>query len=124
MNARLLGILQHSLGADQYGRIERYSDRNHYVAGPDAVAYCRELVALGYMVERRASELTGGDPLFHVTDAGKRAMREESPIPPKLTPGQKRYLEFLDAADAFNCSFKEWLKMRKTDWYKALREGI
>lgn len=123
MNARLLGILQHSLGADRYGRIERYSDRNHYVAGPDAVADCRELVALGYMVERRASELTGGDPLFHVTAAGKMAMRTESPVPPKLTFGQKRYLEYLNFSDAHDCTFREWLRIRKTDWYKALHEG-
>lgn len=38
MTKRHLKILQHSLGADEYGRMQRYSDRNHYVAGPDAAA--------------------------------------------------------------------------------------
>ncbi len=118
MEKRHLEILQHSLGVDEFGRGQQY--RNHYVAGFDAANECRELVALGYMVERPASALTGGDPCFHVTDAGKSAMSKASPAPPKLTPGQKRYQEFISAADAFNCTFKEWLKMRKTDWYKDL----
>jgi hypothetical protein len=30
-----LQILQHSLGADRYGRRERYNDRNHYVTDND-----------------------------------------------------------------------------------------
>ena len=98
-----LGILQHSLGVDQYGRGQQF--RNHYVGGEED---CRPFVALGYMVEYPASELTGGDPLFCVTDSGKRAMLAGSPIPPKLTRSQKRYRRFLDADTGE--SFGEWLR--------------
>jgi hypothetical protein len=106
MTPEQLHILQHSLGVDQYGRGEMY--RNHYVGGENQ---CRPLVALGYMVERAASELTGGDPCFHVTEAGKRAMLAESPIPPKLTRAQERYRRFLAADTGY--SFGEWLKAEK-----------
>lgn len=107
MSGGQLGILQHALGVDQFGLGESY--RNHYVGGEED---CRELVALGYMVERAASELTGGDPLFLVTEAGKAAVRAESPKPPKLTPAQRRYRDFLDA----DCGMKfgEWLKYRRS----------
>jgi hypothetical protein len=106
MKERLLEILQHALGVDRYGRGEQY--RNYFVAGGDIATSCRELVALGFMIEHPASELTGGDPCFCVTDAGKKAMTAESPQPPKLTRSQQRYQRFLDA----DCGkpFKEWLK--------------
>jgi hypothetical protein len=52
---------------------------------------CRPLVALGYMEEFRASELTGGSPLFRVSEAGKAAVRSESPKPPKLSRSQRQY---------------------------------
>lgn len=107
MNERLLHILQHSLGVDRYGRGTQY--RNHFVAGFDDLENCRELVRLGFMVERPASVLTGGDPVFFVTDAGKRAMRELSPKPPKLTRSQKRYRAWLDSDSGY--SFGEWLKL-------------
>ena len=42
-----LEILQHALGVDQYGRGEMY--RNHFCAGGDDEATCRELVEMGYM---------------------------------------------------------------------------
>ena len=105
-----LEILQHSLGVDQYGRGARY--RNYFVGSDPA---CRELVALGYMREYPASELTGGDPLFRVTQDGVKAMLAESPNPPKLTRGQRRYREWLSSGAA-DCGypFGDWLK-RKHD---------
>lgn len=103
MKTEQLHILQHSLGVDQYGLGTMY--RNHYVGGEQE---CRPLVALGFMIERPASELTGGDPLFQVTDAGKRAVREESPKPPKLTRSKQRYLRFL--REDSSLKFGEWLK--------------
>lgn len=103
MTSDQLHILQHSLGVDQYGRGSIY--RHHYVGDPESF---RPLVELGYMVEYPPSDLTGGDPLFIVTEAGKEAVRRESPAPPKLTRSQQRYRRFLDADSGM--TFNEWLK--------------
>lgn len=109
-----LEILQHALGVDQYGRGSQY--RNHYVGGAED---CRSLVALGYMIERPASELTGGDPLFHVTEEGKHAVTMHSPPPPKLTRSQRRYRYWLDVGDACGLTFGEWLKATGGREYRA-----
>lgn len=106
MTSEQLHILQHSIGVDKFG--QGRMDRNHFCAGGKDVDLCRSLVVLGFMVERPASELTGGDPLFHVTQAGKNAVGNESPKPPKLTRGQRRYREFLSADTGRK--FGEWLK--------------
>jgi len=106
MKGQQLRILQHSLGLDRYGNGVQY--RNHYCAGNDDVAICRELASMGYMEEREPSQLTGGAPLFLVTEAGINAVALESPPPPKLTRGQRRYNAYLES----ECleSFGEWLK--------------
>jgi len=70
LNSELMHILRHSLGLDINGKGKQY--RNHYVAGGDQVKKCRELVSLGFMIERQGSEITGFDPLFQVTDSGKQ----------------------------------------------------
>jgi hypothetical protein len=31
--------------------------------------------------------------------------------------GRERFAEYRRFDDAFNCSFREWLKARKTQWY-------
>lgn len=105
MTAKQLEILQHALGVDQYGRGRMY--RNHFCAGGDDEAVCRELVAMGYMCQHATTDVF---PYFNcsVTDAGKRAMREASPKPPKLTRAQRRYRAFLDSDT--DLSFLEWLK--------------
>lgn len=110
MTTEQLHTLQHALGLDQYGRGAIY--RNHYVGGAED---CRPLVALGYMEELRASDLTGGDPLFRVTEEGKKAVRSESPKEPKLTGAQLRYLQFLDWADATGGTFREFLSHLKAE---------
>lgn len=69
--ARELEILRHSLGLDDGWRGRAW--RNHFVAGGGDETVCRELVARGLMVEGRRSELTGGDPVFFVTELGKVA---------------------------------------------------
>lgn len=116
MNASVLHILQHALGRDQYGRRKpgRADDyRNHFCAGGKDVATCREAVALGLMEERHvARELSGGDPTFFVTDAGKRYIAEKSPAPPKMNRAKKRYDHWLDVRDAIGMSFGEYLKQR------------
>ena len=103
-----LHILQHALGLDDYGRGESY--RNHYVAGDDNVAVCRSLVADGLMYEYRPSVMTGDCPGFSVTMAGRAYVKEFSPKPPKLTRGQRRYRQWLDADSSE--PFGEWLKRR------------
>ncbi len=110
LTPRQLEILQHALGLDQYGRGAQ--TRNHFCAGEDDEATCRELVALGYMATFTRSWL----PYYNclVTDAGKAAVREQSPKPPKLTRSQQRYRRFLKADTGE--SFREWLK-----WH-AIRE--
>jgi hypothetical protein len=118
MTPEQLHILQHSLGVDQYGLGEQY--RNHYVGGAEE---CRPLVEMGYMTEHKASEITGGDPLFTVTIIGKQAMRLESPKPPKITRSQQRMIDYRNFADAWDCTFKEFLQVQKTDWYKRMKAG-
>lgn len=96
MDAEILHILQHSLGVDEYGRGQQY--RNHFVTGEGSIDYpiCMAAAERGLMRRRAGNELSGGDDIFHVTDAGKQWMAENSPAPPKLTPGQKRYQAWLD----------------------------
>jgi hypothetical protein len=107
----LLHILQHSLGLDGFGQGTLPPYRRHFVAGGKDVDACRELVSLGYMTERDASEVSGGDPVFIVTKAGEAAVQRESPKPPRLTRGQERYRQWLDAATGV--SFGEWLAEAK-----------
>ena len=105
MTPRQLEILQHSLGVDQYGQGEMY--RNHFCAGGDDEAICRELVAMGYMETFERPYL----PYYNctVTAAGRAAMLAESPKPPKLSRSQHRYRDFLKAD--LGISFREYLKV-------------
>jgi hypothetical protein len=110
----ILHVLQHALGRDQYGRSERGADyRNYYCAGPGHHSFetCREAVAQGLMVEHPPSEISGGDHVFVVTEAGKTYIAANSPSPPKLSRGQVRYREWLGSAAA-DCgiTFGEWLR--------------
>ena len=92
-----LKVLQHALGVDQYGQGEMY--RDHFCAGDDDEATCRELVAAGLMrLWPHANPFTGecnGYPYYNcsVTEEGKRAVREQSPSPPKLTRSQQEWLK-------------------------------
>lgn len=110
LSTKQLQFLQHSLGVDQYGRGAMY--RNHFVtdeSGSDG-RVCLELVALGFMSNDGPRSLCGGMSVFHVTADGKEAMRSQSPEPPppeKLTPGKRRYMEFLRADSGL--SFREWM---------------
>lgn len=112
LSSRQLEVLQHSLGVDQYGQGEMY--RNHFCAGGGDEDTCRELVALGYMrLWPHANPETGetpGYPYYNcsVTEAGRLAMLQQSPKPPKLTRSQQRYRRFLKADTG--TSFREWLK--------------
>lgn len=111
---RILAILQHALGRNEYGHNPNGGPdyRNHFVAGEGTndARLCRDAVAQGLMREHPASALSGGDPVFTVTDAGKAYVAEKSPLPPRLTLGQKRYRRWLHVADATGETFGEWLK--------------
>ena len=105
MEREQLEVLQHSLGVDQYGRGTMY--RNHYVGECEA---CWLLASAGLMTVHPASELTGGDRWFRVTEEGKAAMLRESPKPPKLSRSQERYRQYLDWADDDGGTFREFLR--------------
>ena len=105
MTPRQLKTLQHALGLDQYGQGEE--NRNHFCASAADEPDCRALVEMGYM---RHHSTTAVFPDYNcsVTDAGKEAVRTESPAPPKLTRAQKRYRQYL--REDLDMSFFEWLK--------------
>jgi hypothetical protein len=107
---RHLHILQHSLGVDQHGQGDQY--RNHFVTGAGSIDHpdCMALVEAGLMNVRLSPPHYGGMDYFHVTDAGKRYVAENSPPPPKLTAGQKRYRRWLDVSDATGETFAEFCR--------------
>ena len=109
----ILDILQHALGRDQYGRGSDY--RNHYCTGEGSrdFALCREAVAQGLMREHPPTQLSGGDHVFVVTDAGKAYIAEHSPHAPKLTRCQVKYRRWLAVADVCNVSFGDWLRSER-----------
>ncbi len=113
VSARELEILQHTTGRDKYGRTGPYGEyRNHFCAGDSDERHCRNLVARGLMRELRvASELSGGAPVFAVTDSGRRAISESSPQAPKLTRAQMDYRAFL--ASESDLPFIEFVRQRR-----------
>jgi hypothetical protein len=70
-------ILRHSLGL---GRSSR-EYRNHFVTGPGSTDYphCEALVAAGLMRRYEGNPLTGGEPMYAVTDEGKTLARSKPP---------------------------------------------
>ena len=120
MTPRQLEILQHALGVNEYGQIPRgftEHTRNHFCAGGKDEDICRELVALGFMKQH---ETTKWMPYFNcsVTPEGIQAVRRESPKAPKVTKARQRYMAYLDYTDCHDCTFREFLSIIKTDWYK------
>jgi hypothetical protein len=67
---RQVGILRHALGLRADGSGRAY--RGHFVTGPGSDDFddCEQLVAMGAMTKRAGSSLSGGDPVYIVTDAG------------------------------------------------------
>jgi hypothetical protein len=131
MTRRQLEILQHALGCDQHGKTDYHTPtdreyfpyhRNHFCAGTSDEVDCRALIEIGFMQQHATTEWL---PYFNcsVTPAGIKSMREASPAPPKKTRSQLRMEEYRNFADAFDCSFREFLRISKTDWYKDLKAG-
>lgn len=65
-------IMKHTLGVGRGAT----GWRNHFVTGPgsDDYADCETLVAAGLMKKRSGGPLSGGDPIYSVTDAGQDAL--------------------------------------------------
>ena len=115
---KLLHILCHALGRDEYGqttsRIHDGKDwRNHFCTGVGSVDFdlCRELVAQGLMTEHQPSEISGGDHVFVVTAKGVEFITQHAPKrpePPKLSKSKQRYQRFLEYGDGFD-SFRDFL---------------
>lgn len=122
MNPKHLEILQHALGCDQYGILPKYHESRNWYFTDANDADCLELVALGYM-EIRPARSWLPDTMFAVTEAGKEAMHLASPVPPKISRSAKRFEEYRNYSDAYDCTFREWLDIRKTDWYREMKEG-
>ncbi|WP_223214349.1 hypothetical protein ACCQ13_14925 [Xanthomonas sp. NCPPB 1638] len=105
-----LYVLRHSLGTGEGGRNPSY--RNHFVTGEGSTDHptCMQLVDLGLMQRRSGNALSGGDDIFTVTAVGRAAEAakvEQLPPEPMLTPGQRRYRDYLKSES--NESFAEWL---------------
>lgn len=86
-----LSILQHTIGADQFGRQRQGCSRNHFVTEPtsDDGYVCESLLLRGLMVNCGSQgELTGGMTLYRATQLGIDAVSQFSPKPPKLTRSQ------------------------------------
>lgn len=109
-----LGILQHSLGVDPYGHGN--GNRNNFSTGgtgPD-VYLCESLCAYGLMKrDPRFPNAIFPDDCYRVTEAGRRLFFSQCPKPPKKTPGQLRYEEWLRLDGCTGETFGQWLKNRK-----------
>jgi len=72
MTPKQRDILKHALG---FGRGSP-GWRNHFCTGPGSDDYgdCEALVAAGLMTKRSGGPLSGGDPVYCVTDAGQDAL--------------------------------------------------
>ncbi|WP_313244011.1 hypothetical protein [Stenotrophomonas rhizophila] len=100
-----LSILRHALGVGEDGCAPSY--RNHFVTGEGGRdhALCMGLVAAGLMTRYSGNALSGGSDVFGATNAGRAAAVG---TPPKLTPGERRYNEYLRTDS--NLSFIDWLR--------------
>lgn len=109
MDSKLLHILQHSLGVDQYGQGSQY--RNHFATAPGGKDFelCEQLQELGLMKDVGARPVWGDMHCFVVTPKGIDAVALESPQPPKLSRSKKRYQEYLKMAACFE-SFHDFLR--------------
>lgn len=97
--------LLHTLGL---GRRTGDDWRNHFVGSTPEIV---ELVAAG-LIEKVSdgNELSGGDPVFRATAAGKARAREiHAREYPKPSRAKARYLMWL--ASECGMKFGEWLKM-------------
>lgn len=108
-----LDRLQHATGFNRYGEAKFTEGKRNHFCGEDAA--CRELVALGYMRSdsRFPSEVSGGAPVFYVTEEGRAAMVAQTPKPKPLSRSAQRYRQWLTEGYAeFDMPFGEFLRQR------------
>lgn len=127
LSERHIEILQHALGLNKYGKCAAHDDpiqcrdhssdtlpghRNRFCAGGNDAVICGELVAIGLMVQHPTTEWL---PYFNcsVTDAGRKAVRELSLAPPKLTRSQQRWRRFINSGASESMSFREFLSYER-----------
>lgn len=111
LTTQQLGILQHAIGADKYGRRGR-GERNYFTTDANGAdgRVCKSLVSLGLMKDRGSyGPLSGDGNIYVVTGQGIDAVTRDSPPPPKRTASQNRYESFLNWKDAFGGTFREFL---------------
>lgn len=120
--AELLQILQHTIGADQFGDFGTYPSRNHFVTseGSKDIKHCRELVALGLMREHPAKSFCRDCPWFSVTGEGIEAVKMFSPPTPKISRSKARYQRFLEYGECFKnfIEFCRWDADPERSWNK------
>ncbi len=111
MKPAAFDILIHTLGLDDRHRAPW---RNQYVTGATDPAM-DELVAAGFMEPvRRPGWLAAEDYPYRATDAGKvAAVAENERRNPKPSRSRRRYLHYLEVADAYGCSFGEYLRHKQ-----------
>lgn len=88
MTPKQRDIMKHALGAGRGAP----GWRNHFVTGPgsDDYADCEALVAAGLMTKRSGGPLSGGDPVYRVTDAGQDALVGRPKTPNAEVTGKPR----------------------------------
>lgn len=101
-----LDIVQHATGRNYTPKRER----NSYCAGVGSSDWhlCHRLVKRGFMLGHRTIN-EGADQYFSVTPDGVAAYLKQR-RPDRLTPGQKRYQEYLRQDTPV--PFGEWLRQR------------
>jgi hypothetical protein len=69
-------LLRHALGVQSVNGRWKLPYRNHFVASGDHVAAWDRFVELGLATKRGGNILTGGDPVYFVTDEGRSVAME------------------------------------------------
>jgi len=112
IDKEFLQILQHSIGADQYGQYGPYGHhRNFFGTGPGGKDFslCLKLVEMGMMKNNGHQDIFLGEYWFYVTPKGINTVELESPSPPKVSRSKARYKEYLNCADCFE-NFRDFLR--------------
>lgn len=110
-------IIAHAIGVDRFGdELNPGYRRNRFVTGSTCTdgKICQSLVAAGLMEDRGSfGELTGGDNVYCVTEAGRRLFFASCPKKPPqkpLTASQERYQRFIESDSGL--TFREWLGIK------------
>ena len=109
-----LQILQHALGADQYGCGGGH--RNDYMVHACELdgLECQRMCDAGLMRNCGVVRWCDNETCFRVTDAGRAAMLNASPKPPKLSRAKRRYQTWLDRGlGECGVSFGEYVRREK-----------